>query len=564
MAATKTPTLGSDEASLRYEEALTTLRDSLDNRKRLFDPTMLAFAQGILSPTQTGGFGEALGNAAKSVGAAQEAEDKRNQEMLQAKVAVAGQGVEAARAKANAAAIQEWLKTQAPQEPKPVGGALTQVKPEIPEVPAAPTAPTAPTGALSQVEPPAPPSLPSAPPSPLGAQPAPTAALPAPLATSAGALPDVVKAALPPGNQNVRGRQIMPPNPSFMTRDEFVKMNAGSGLPIGELLAKGSEIERHRFEKNESAIIDKRTGLAYPIKDAMVDVPIYGKGFGGATYTITESEAAELAYLKKIGDHAAYMKAANTATGRDFGATEAGGSKEERAISGESAKERAKAKTAREIEEITNFEQKDRDARDTITVAKQFRKFAEDPASEKMAGILNNDKYSSIVAKAVQSGIGTQRYRIGVPELEDIMRNAGLNKEEQAKYRTFLMLTVESILMKTKYMKGSISNYEDQMLANAGINAQDTPATIRMKADLFTRRAQFDRRAARAFEESGMTAKDFLKSKTYDDMRAKYDEDLAELSFGNKVLAPAPKKSTTGGKDLDAARARVDDILKAK
>ena len=235
MAATKTPTLGSDEASLRYEEALTTLRDSLDNRKRLFDPTMLAFAQGILSPTQTGGFGEALGNAAKSVGAAQEAEDKRNQEMLQAKVAVAGQGVEAARAKANAAAIQEWLKTQAPQEPKPVGGALTQVKPEIPEVPAAPTAPTAPTGALSQVEPPAPPSLPSAPPSPLGAQPAPTAALPAPLATSAGALPDVVKAALPPGNQNVRGRQIMPPNPSFMTRDEFVKMNAGSGLPIGEL-----------------------------------------------------------------------------------------------------------------------------------------------------------------------------------------------------------------------------------------------------------------------------------------------------------------------------------------
>jgi hypothetical protein len=110
-------------------------------------------------------------------------------------------------------------------------------------------------------------------------------------------------------------------------------------------------------------------------------------------------------------------------------------------------------------------------------------------------------------------------------------------------------------------MKGSISNYEDKLLGNAGINAQDTPATIRMKADLFTRRAQFDRRVAKEFKNSNMTADEFLDSDKYNEMRDKYNNDLADLSFGGKALAPAPTNTATKGKDLGAAKARVKDIL---
>ena len=73
MAAAQAPTAsylpGEDsetlEANRRYQEALTRLTESLDNRKnRFFDPVMLAAAQGFLAPTQTGGFGESLGNVA--------------------------------------------------------------------------------------------------------------------------------------------------------------------------------------------------------------------------------------------------------------------------------------------------------------------------------------------------------------------------------------------------------------------------------------------------------------------------------------------------------------------
>ena len=53
------------------------LEQALNNRRQLFDPVMLAMAQGFLAPTKTGKFGEALGNVAAQVGPAQQAEEKR-------------------------------------------------------------------------------------------------------------------------------------------------------------------------------------------------------------------------------------------------------------------------------------------------------------------------------------------------------------------------------------------------------------------------------------------------------------------------------------------------------
>ena len=58
------------------------LREALDSRQnQLFDPVLLAMAQGFLSPTKTGQFGEALGNVAALVGPAQQAQEKRVSEL---------------------------------------------------------------------------------------------------------------------------------------------------------------------------------------------------------------------------------------------------------------------------------------------------------------------------------------------------------------------------------------------------------------------------------------------------------------------------------------------------
>lgn len=221
-----------------------------------------------------------------------------------------------------------------------------------------------------------------------------------------------------------------------------------------------------------------------------------------------------------------------------------------------------------EVESRKDFNQRKKDADETITTANVFRKFASDPNAKAMFGILNNDKISSGVATLVRDGIGLPGFTVGTKAIEDVMRNAGLNAADQAKYRTFLMYATQMQLQQSKYMKGAVSDFEQRLMANAGITGQDTPETIRMKADLLTRRAQFDRRVAKAFKDSKMTADEFLDSDKYNEMRDKYNEDLAELSSGSKVLAPAAKPAApaAGGAEpsKDFIRDPVTGVIRRK
>ena len=210
-----------------------------------------------------------------------------------------------------------------------------------------------------------------------------------------------------------------------------------------------------------------------------------------------------------------------------------------------------------EVEARKDFNQRFRDAGDSITMANMLRRFSEDPNASKMTGILNNDKISSGIARLVKDGVGARDYRIGIAAIEDVMRNAGLNPADQAKYRVFLMNTAQMRLQMSKYMKGSVSNYEQDLMGEAAVSSQDTPQTIRMKADLLARRAQFDRKAYRAFKSSRMTAEEFLESKAYEDMRDEYDKQLTGISVGALRYQPSTSNPATNTPARGAPRAAV-------
>ena len=72
-----------------YIDAQRKLLEAYENRQQLFDPVLLAMAQGFLAPTKSGSFGEAIGNVAAQVGPASEAERKRGIEMAQMKAELA-------------------------------------------------------------------------------------------------------------------------------------------------------------------------------------------------------------------------------------------------------------------------------------------------------------------------------------------------------------------------------------------------------------------------------------------------------------------------------------------
>jgi hypothetical protein len=182
-----------------------------------------------------------------------------------------------------------------------------------------------------------------------------------------------------------------------------------------------------------------------------------------------------------------------------------------------------------------------KEANDTIAYANQFRKYAGLPNAKQMFGILNNQELSSGIAKLITNTVQAGSVKIGMPEIEEVMRNANMNEKEQAQYRSFLQLATQLQLQRAKYMKGSVSNYEQGILGNAGITAQDTPETIRMKADIMAARAQFDRQVARRFKDSKQDAAAFLSSDEYINvMIPEYHARLDRLIAGETRLESKP------------------------
>ena len=541
-------------ANKRYQDAVARLSDSLANRKMMFDPTLLAMAEGFLSPTQTGSFGESLGKMAGKVGAAQEMEDKRQLALGEREVAVAGQGIELQRMKQRDAELLKYLGgPQAASGPiaGPQAGAIAGPQAGPLSGGAAPTPATtegaAPSGALSQAT----------------TQPA----APKVVGSPQGALASM-ESNKPPGFEGVEGIQVMPANPNFMTGRDYVRLNRmDKSKSAADLIKEGQEIEQKRYRDKEGGVQDLATGKFYAFPTGKTEeIQLYG--YPG-TYKVDARTAAKLSLLAANNDPSYHDLAERVVKGPEkrkpegTGETEAKPgkpaeparikSKEELELELDKQKKMQGAEVESEIEARKDFSQRRKDADETITSANVFRRFASDPKAKDMFGILSNDKISSGIATLIQGGVGTTNFRVGVPEIENVMRNADLKPAEQAKYRTFLMYVAQMQLAQTKYMKGSVSNYEQQLMGSAGINGQDTPESIRIKADLLTRRAQFDRRAAKAFRESKMTANEFIESDKYNEMRDAYNTDLAELASGSKVLvsptkpASAPAAPAAGG-----------------
>lgn len=561
------------EANRRYQEALAKLTESLDSRKnRFFDPTLLAAAEGFLAPTQTGGFGESLGKAAGRLGPAEAAALKEDQDLAQQKFAVAGQGIELQRLKSRDAALNNYLNPNpaalqqgplagpqaapvaGPQAGPLSSGATPSTPPvEVPE-------PTA--GPLSSGQPaPAAPSMP-----PMPAAPAP--AKPQVIGNPQGAL-TAMQSNKPAGFEGVEGIQVAPPNPNFMTGRDYVKLNRyDKSKAPGDLIKEGQEIEQKRYRDKEGGVLDLATGKFYSFPTGKTEeIQLYG--YPG-THKVDARTAAKLSMLAANDDPAYYDLAKRVVEGpRKTGDAKTGEptrlkSQQELELDTEKNKKIQNAQVESEIESRKDFNQRKKDADETITTASVFRRFASEPNAKNMFGILNNDKISSGVATLVRDGIGLPGFTVGTKAIEDVMRNAGLNSADQAKYRTFLMYATQMQLQQSKYMKGAVSDFEQKLMGNAGINGQDTPETIRMKADILTRRAQFDRRIAKEFKNSKMTADEFLDSEKYSEMRDKYNEDLADLSAGSKVLGTAstkPATSTKNGKDLEDAKRRLNEKL---
>jgi len=385
-----------------------------------------------------------------------------------------------------------------------------------------------------------------------------------------------------------RGIPIMPPNPNaYPTTEEYVRQNRRSGKPLDVLITEGQAIERKSFETKDIGTTNFRTGRFYATDATPVDVQIFAEGYNGGTYTIPRSIALELSVLKRQGKDNEYKALADMFTGRTVGrpagaapvaggpvpvgrapASVGSGSKEDRALAAARAKALADAETAKEVENRQDFATRGKDASEMLATANVMRSFTADPNFKKMTGILSDDRISSGIALLFRDGIGGKNFSIGIPAIEEIMRNAKLSTEQQATYRTFLMYTAQMQLNAEKAMKGSTTERERLILGSANISPQDTAESVRRKADLLTTKGQFDRQAARAFKASKMTAEEFLDSDQYMGMYDKYFADISGIATGLKAYqnpaAAAPAGAQPAGTQPAGAPPALDPIKAAR
>jgi hypothetical protein len=219
-----------------------------------------------------------------------------------------------------------------------------------------------------------------------------------------------------------------------------------------------------------------------------------------------------------------------------------------------------KSATGQEAARRKDIVDKADEADNSIEIAQQFRAFSNDPDAKLYQGILSNDKTMSAIIKLAQSGIGVPGFSIGIPEIETVVKNLGLKGEAQAKAQVYAMLLAQMQLSKTKFMKGSVSNYEQGLMGRAGVSSEDTPESVRAKADMLERRAIFDKDVARLYKKIGGDISDFKENDDYKTLKKEYLQQLKGLALLLKrIPSTSPGKPAEKGKRDNASAAEKLD-----
>ena len=551
-------------ANKRYQDAVARLSDSLTNRKMLFDPTLLAMAEGFLGPTQTGSFGEALGRVAGKVGAAQEAEQKRQLAFDEREVAVAGQGIELQRMKARDAELLKYLgESQPPSGPLtgPQAGAiagpraltLPKIGDKYPYTYVDPidrkygTTETRTVtqddldqaknykGSTVQLSP----DLTE----PRGAGALSQAAGPKVVGSPQGAL-SAMQANKPPGFENVEGIQTMPANPNFMTGRDYVRLNRmDKSKSAADLIKEGQEIEQKRYRDKEGGVQDLASGKFYSFPTGKTEeIQLYG--YPG-THKVDARTAAKLSLLAANDDPAYHDLAKRVVEGPrkktdtapvDVKPTDAG-VKTDGAGGAPSVSSGASSGRLKSVQELALDQEK---AKNELAIPQEeavtrARKLGEADAKKESSlsdtkatasrvygsatrvlnslkesanffGIFERTGYGPAILGAVDAGIRTQNGSISFGDLQSAVTKVmpGVSQTDLDNVKKAASELAEIELQYTKlYVSGdgAITEGERKIVRAIPGTVSSSPEVLRTRMELLKSRSQFDLDVIDAFEQ---------------------------------------------------------------
>ena len=516
------------EANFNYQQAQQRMQAALEARKnRFFDPEMLALAQGFLAPTQTGGFGESLGLAARNLREAQTQQEKEEREIAESQLGLARQGLELERLKGR-----------------------ERLSKELFGMPSATTT----TGGL---------------PGPTGQG--------GPLTTL------FERPAAPPGFNATLGVRTMPPNPELLKRrNQFIQASIAQGTDPATILKDLVKFDESLYQKSDKGTQDLASGLFFHSGTELAPKQIFTREGGVKTINVTPGQAGKLDELAGNGDPEYYnlvdriTKAPPTTRPAAGGAPQAPGQRAEApAVAGEG---RPEVRSAEEIEQEKNYraQRGQLSAKEQSDEAQNWYKRGSDASGliddiRVIRGIFDpRNKYSQVLSGRFEQGdiksqIGTliESGLTGealAKAARQIATNANLPPDAVMQFQVAVSRMADLKLKASTILagQGSITEPERRLIAESVINITDTPKSIIAKAEYLQARAEFEARRAemlREFRDDKRDYNDFVRSAEYKKLKKDYEDGLERIVERRLGIKLPPRGQS--GRDNEGAASRL-------
>jgi hypothetical protein len=492
-----------------YRNQQKMLMDSLINRKQLFDPTLLAMAQGFLAPTKSGSFGEVLGNVAAQVAPVQQAEEKRAQDIAKMRFDMAQQNLMMHRK-------DQATKMLLSGEPQAPAGEPSAAAPEAAGAPASPVA--AVTGA-----------------------PVPK---PAALARFGHITPEL---ALRIGASD--------PELGKLAKDYLDAVNAQKKLAQDAV----------RFTDKGSFVVDpsKPGGGTFTPAAGAAYVERFVPGVGSVS--LTQSDAIKLDEAKDVlsrtPDDADAKKELSRLISKSRGPQKGAPTGPMTPAEAELEKTRReltlKSDLKSDAERKEDLINKSVLASNRLPSLSSLEQFALSPESGKLLGVFEGSSLGQAIAKMVEPTMPQIREaftQYGLPE--------GIKSNQAFALQQVALINSEIRKITRAPGEGAQSDLENRMALAAGLDKADTPGGFLKKVRFLKAQAEFQRDLGRELNASKASPTDFLLSNRYDSLLSTYEQKLGRILglSPEQVKSSAPKPAGS----YDAQRQKLNQTLGVK